>query len=73
VIRKIAQCRERLCGIKKEFEAVKKTELYELKYQSDLAKEVGEDLLTDMAQELDEQIRQAQVKLQEIKERIGTR
>jgi DnaJ-domain-containing protein 1 len=73
VIRKISQCRERLCGIKQEFEAVKKTELYELKYRSDLAKEVGQDLLADMAQELDEQIRQAQTELQEIKERIGTR
>jgi DnaJ-domain-containing protein 1 len=71
VIRKISQCRERLSGIKQEFEAVKKTELYELKYRSDLAKDVGQDLLADMAQELDEQIRQAQTELQEIKEQLN--
>ena len=73
VIRKIAQCRERLRAIEQEFKAVKETELYELKYRDDAAKQVGQDLLADMAQELDEQIRQAQTELQEIKERIGTR
>lgn len=73
VIRKIAQCRERLCAIKQETEVVKETELYELKYRSDAAKEAGQDLLADMAQDLDDRIRQAQVELQKIKERIGTR
>jgi DnaJ-domain-containing protein 1 len=71
VIRKLAQCRERLCEIKHEMEAVKDTELYSLKNQADLAKEEGQDLLAVMAQELDEQIKEAQIKLQEIKSQLN--
>lgn len=71
VIRKISQCRERLCAIKQEIEVVKETELYDLKYQSDLAKKDGQDLLSDMAQELDEHIKNAQIKLQEIKSQLN--
>jgi DnaJ-domain-containing protein 1 len=71
VIRKISQCRERLCAIKQEIEVVKETELYDLKYQSDLAKQDGQDLLADMAQELDEHIKKAQIKLQEIKSQLN--
>lgn len=71
VIRKIAQCRDRLRAIKQEMEAVKETELYNIKYQADLAKEDGQDLLADMAQELDEHIKKAQIKLQEIKSQLN--
>jgi DnaJ-domain-containing protein 1 len=71
VIRKLAQCRERLREIKQEMEAVKDTELYSLKNQADLAKEEGQDLLAVMAQELDEQIKEAQIKLQEIKSQLN--
>jgi DnaJ-domain-containing protein 1 len=61
VIRKISQCRERLREIKQEIEAVKETELYE----------DGQDLLAVMAQELDEHIKKAQLKLQEIKSQLN--
>jgi DnaJ-domain-containing protein 1 len=71
VIRKLAQCRERLREIKQEMEAVKDTELYSLKDRVDLAKEEGQDLLAVMAQELDEEIKEAQIKLQEIKSQLN--
>jgi hypothetical protein len=67
VIRKLAQCRERLREIKQEMESVKETELYSLKDRVELAKEDGQDLLAVMAQELDEQIKESQIKLQDIK------
>jgi DnaJ-domain-containing protein 1 len=66
-IRKISQCKERLTMINKEIEKVKEMELFQLKYQVDLAKESGQDLLADMAKDLDNQIKQAQEELQEIK------
>jgi DnaJ-domain-containing protein 1 len=71
VIRKLAQCRERLREIKQEMESVQETELHSLKYQAELAKEDGQDLLAVMAQELDEQIKEAQIKLQEIKSQLN--
>jgi DnaJ-domain-containing protein 1 len=71
VIRKLAQCRERLREIKQEMKSVQETELYSLKYQAELAKEDGQDLLAVMAQELDEQIKEAQIKLQEIKSQLN--
>jgi DnaJ-domain-containing protein 1 len=71
VIRKLAQCRERLREIKQEMEAVKETELYSLKCQADLAQEEGQDLLAVMAQELDEEIKEAQIKLHEIKSQLN--
>jgi DnaJ-domain-containing protein 1 len=71
VIRKLAQCRERLREIKQEMESVKETELYSLKDRVDLAKEEGQDLLAVMAQELDEEIKEAQIKLQEIKSQLN--
>ncbi len=71
VIRKLAQCRERLREIKQEMESVKETELYSLKDRVDLAKEEGQDLLAVMAQELDEEIKEAQIKLQKIKSQLN--
>jgi DnaJ-domain-containing protein 1 len=71
VIRKLAQCRERLREIKQEMESVQETELYSLKDRVDLAKEEGQDLLAVMAQELDEEIKEAQIKLQEIKSQLN--
>ncbi len=69
-IRKIAQCRERLSVIAKEIILVKDSELYQIKNQIDLARDNGQDLLVEMACELDEQIQQAQQELREIKEKI---
>ena len=70
-IRKIAQCRERLLVIKNEVTAVKETELYQLLCEVNLAKERGKNLLTEMAQDIDEQIDRARQELKMVKEKIG--
>lgn len=69
-IRKIAQCRERLSMIAGETVLVKDSDLYQLKNQIDMARASGQDLLVEMAYELDEQIQQAQQELRKIKEKI---
>jgi hypothetical protein len=71
VIRKISQCRSRLVKINQEIEAWMKTELFELKFQVDRARETGQDLLADMAEHLDDQIAEAQERLTELKEKLG--
>jgi DnaJ-domain-containing protein 1 len=71
VIRKISQCRSRLVTINQEIEVLMKTELFELKYQVDRARETGQDLLADMAEHLDDQIAEAQERLTELKEKLG--
>jgi DnaJ-domain-containing protein 1 len=70
VIRKIAQCRDRLKTIEKEIESLEQTELYQLKTQVFTAKEIGQDLLAEMAQHLDEQIAEALQRLTELKEKL---
>jgi DnaJ-domain-containing protein 1 len=70
-IRKISQCRARLQAIQSEIAAVKKTELYQLQFEVNSAKARGNNLLADMAQDIDEQIDRAQQKLSVIKEKIG--
>lgn len=71
-IRKIAQCRERLRAIQQEIAAVKQTELYQLQFEVNLAKTRGDNLLADMAHDIDEQIDRAQQELRVIKEKIGS-
>lgn len=70
-IRKIAQCRDRLRAIEQEITAVKETELYQLQFEVNSAKPKGENLLADIAQDIDEQIDRAQQKLRVIKAKIG--
>ncbi|MCY7337462.1 MAG: molecular chaperone DnaJ [Chamaesiphon sp.] len=70
-IRKIAQCRERLAAIQSEISEVKQTELYQLQLKVTAAQEAGQDLLADMAQEIEDQIEEAQVELQDIKKKSG--
>jgi DnaJ-domain-containing protein 1 len=73
MIRKIAQCRERLSEISQEIAEIEQTELYQLQVEVDAAKKNGKDLLIEMAQELDEQIGKAQKELTKIKEELGAR
>ena len=73
IIRKIAQCRERLRGIRQEIVEIEQTELYQLQVEVNTAREKGKDLLVEMARDLDEQIGQAQTKLTKIKEELGAR
>ncbi len=73
VIRKISQCRERLRRIQEEMVSVKQTELYELLSEANTAEKNGQNLLIEMAKNLDEQIGQLQQNLKEIKNKIGVR
>lgn len=71
IIRQIAQSRERLKAIQAEITALEQTELYQLKTKAIEAEEVGQDLLADMADELDEQINLSMQKLKDLKEKLG--
>ncbi|MGF1538965.1 MAG: molecular chaperone DnaJ [Pleurocapsa sp.] len=71
IIRQIAQSRERLKVIQAEIEALEQTELYQLKIKIIEAKKIGQDLLADMANELDKQIDTAMQKLEELKIKLN--
>lgn len=71
LIRKIAQCRDRLRAIQKEIAAIRETELCQLQLAVYSAKENGENLLAAMAQDIDEQIAVAQQELKVLKEKAG--
>lgn len=71
IIRKIAQCRARLKVIEEEKEVLTQTELFQLRDQVLSAKELGQNLLAEMAQHLDQKITEAQQRLQELKDRLG--
>lgn len=71
IIRQIAQSRDRLKGIQLEISALEQTELFQLKIKVIEAKEVGQDLLVDMASELDNQINSAMAKLEELKIKLS--
>lgn len=71
IIRQIAQSRERLKVIQAEIEALEQTELYQLKIQVIKAKESGQDLFTEMAAQLDEEIDAANEKLEKLKLELG--
>jgi DnaJ-domain-containing protein 1 len=73
IIRKIAQCRERLRGIRKEIAEIEQTELYQLQIEVSAARGKGKDLLMEMAKDIDEQIGKAQKELTKIKEELGAR
>ena len=67
IIRQIAQSRDRLKAIQLEISALEQTELFQLKTKIIEADKVGQNLLSDMASELDIQISAAKEKLKEIK------
>ena len=73
IIRKIAQCRERLRGIRKEIAEIEQTELYQLQIEVSAARGKGKDLLMEMARDIDEQIGKSQKELTKIKEELGVR
>ena len=70
IIRQIAQSRDRLKAIQLEITALEQTELFQLKTKIIEADKVGQDLLADMANELDEQIDSATAKLEELKTQL---
>lgn len=70
IIRKIAQCRIRLKVIEEDKNALTETELFQLREQVLSAKDLGRDLLVEMAQHLEQQIIEAQQKLKELKDKL---
>jgi len=70
IIRQIAQSRDRLKAIQLEVTVLEQTELFQLKTKIIEAKKVGQNLLADMAKELDKQIDSARKKLEELKTRL---
>ncbi len=61
IIRKIAQVDERLAAIDNEIEAVKNSELAQLKNKIESAEDEGQDLLQEMAGDIEEEIAQAKI------------
>jgi DnaJ-domain-containing protein 1 len=70
LLRQIAQSRGRLKSIEQEVEAVEQTELHQLRKQVLAAEQVGKDLFSEMALNLDEQISTAQHKLELLKDKL---
>jgi DnaJ-domain-containing protein 1 len=70
IIRKIAQCRERLKNIHQEIEDIERTELYQLQLEVSAAKINGKNILVEIARDLDRQINEAQKDLIRIKEKL---
>lgn len=71
IIRQIAQGRERLKIIQTEIQLLEQTELGQLRKKILQAKENGQDLLADMANELDKQINNLKEKLEQLKAKTG--
>lgn len=72
-IRKIAQGqgRDHLKAIQEEIEALEQTDLYQLKAKVITAQQAGQDLLAEMASQLDEQITAAKERLEKLKTKLG--
>jgi hypothetical protein len=70
-IRKIAQVQERLKKIEVEIEALKRSPLYQIREKVIAAQQEGRDLLAEMADQIDEQIASAKVRLKELKAKVG--
>jgi DnaJ-domain-containing protein 1 len=72
-IRKIAQSQKRLKTIQEETNALEQTYLYQLKTKVITAQQIGQDLLVEMASQLDEQITAAKERLEKLKAKLGLR
>jgi hypothetical protein len=69
--RKIAQIRERLRAINAETAQVQSLDLFKLKDRAKAAKAAGRDLLVEMAQLIDDEIAEAALRLEELKNKLG--
>lgn len=72
-IRKIAQSQKRLKTIQEETQALEQTDLYQLKTKVITSQQAGQDLLVEMASQLDEQITAAKERLEKLKAKLGLR
>ncbi|NCJ05766.1 molecular chaperone DnaJ [Synechococcales cyanobacterium C] len=66
-LRKIMQSQERLEAIEKRIRTLEQSDLYRLQLKTLNAQRQGQDLLTEMAHQLDQQIAVAQQRLQRLK------
>ncbi len=69
-IRKISQGQRRLKVIQEEIEALEQTDLYQLKTKVVTAQQAGQDLLAEMASQLDGQIAVAKQQLEKLKTKL---
>ena len=70
-IRQIAQSQMRLKAIGEEIEALEQTDLYQLRNRVVTSQDAGNDLLAEMASQLDDQINTAKEQLKELKTKLG--
>lgn len=70
-IRKIAQVQERLKKIEADIEALKRAALYQLREKVIAAQQEGRNLLGEMADQIDEEIAAAKVRLEELRVKVG--
>ena len=70
IIRQIARVRNRIEAISKEMDKLKELELYKLKLKIDEAQDDGLDRLSEMADEVDVQIENANTRLKDISKRL---
>jgi len=70
IIRQLALVRARIEAIGREMENLKESELYKLKLKIDEADDEGRDLLSDMAAEVDGQIKDANTRLSVLNNRL---
>lgn len=69
-IRKIDQSQSRLRAIEEQILILENSDLHQLWTQSQTAKKRGQDLLNTMANQLEKQIQQAQLRLNDLKQRV---
>jgi len=70
IIRQIARVHSRIEAISKEMDKLKESEIYILKLKIDEAQDNGQDLLSDMASEVDGQIEDANTRLKYISQNM---
>jgi hypothetical protein len=70
IIRQIARVHNRIEAISQEIEKLKESERYKLKMRLDKIQDEGGDLLSEMADEVDEQIEDANTRLKNINLRV---
>jgi DnaJ-domain-containing protein 1 len=70
-IRQIVQSELRLANIEQNIQSLEKSDLFQLQVKAKRGKQMGRDLLMEMARELDKQIHRAQYRLNELKTRTG--
>ena len=69
-LRKIVQSQSRLQSIEGQIQSLEQTDLYLLLKKQQQIEQLGRNLLNEMAQQLEQQIQDAQLRLQKLKDKI---